>query len=191
MSLLTPDDQVRRGDSVGRAMFAVEIQVVDENHVLLPPGETGRLRYRSPGSATGFYGDPESTAQKFKEGWFYPGDFGALDEEGYLFLKGRRKDIIVRGGVNIYPNEIEEILMSHPAVDEAAVVGQRSTEMGEEVAAFIIAKSKVPEQELVEFCRSRLAPYKIPRMICFVEEMPRNSLGKILKPELMKQLPPL
>lgn len=191
VSLLTPDDQVDRGDSVGRAMFAVEIQVVDENNVLLPPGEAGRLRYRSPGSAIEFYGDPESTSQMFKEGWFYPGDFGTVDEEGYLFLKGRRKDIIVRGGVNIYPNEIEETLLSHPAVAEAAVVGHRSSEMGEEVAAFIIAKSKVTEQELVEFCRARLAPYKIPRMIYFVEDMPKNSLGKILKLELLKQLPRL
>lgn len=191
VSLLTPDDQVRRGDSVGRAMFGVEIQVVDESDRLLPPGETGRLRYRSPGSATEFYRDPKHTADRFRDGWFYPGDFGVVDEEGYLFLKGRRQDIIIRGGVNIYPNEIEEILLTHPAVVEAAVVGQRSTEMGEEVAAFIIAKSKATKEDLVEFCRARLAPYKVPRMIYFVEDMPKSSLGKILKSELVKQLPEL
>jgi acyl-CoA synthetase (AMP-forming)/AMP-acid ligase II len=191
VSLLTPDDQEHHGDSVGRAMFAVEMQVVDDNNELLPPGKVGRLRYRSPGSAIEFYGDPETTAKRFKEGWFYPGDFGTVDEEGYLFLKGRRKDIIVRGGVNIYPNEIEEILLSHPLVNEVAVVGQPSNEMGEEVAAFIIAKSTVTERELVDFCRGHLAPYKIPRSIYFVEDMPKNSLGKILKSELMKRLQPL
>ena len=107
----------------------MKILVVDEADRVLPPGETGRLRYRSPGSTTEFYRDPKHTAEVFREGWFYPGDFGTVDEEGYLFLKGRRKDIIIRGGVNIYPNEIEEILLSHPAVAEAAVVGQRSREM--------------------------------------------------------------
>jgi acyl-CoA synthetase (AMP-forming)/AMP-acid ligase II len=191
VSLLTPEDQEHHGDSVGRAMFAVEMQIVDEKNIVLPPGKVGRLRYRSPGSAIEFYGDPESTAKKFKEGWFYPGDFGSLDEDGYLFLKGRRKDIIVRGGVNIYPNEIEEILLSHPSVIEVAVVGQKSREMGEELAAFIIAKSTVTKRELVDFCSGQLAPYKIPRMIYFVEDMPKNSLGKILKSELMKQLPAL
>jgi len=191
VSLLTPDDQLFRGDSVGRSMFGVEIQVVDDDNKRLPPNEPGRLRYRSPGSATEFYGDPEKTAEMFRDGWFYPGDFGTVDEEGYLFLKGRRKDIIIRGGVNIYPNEIEEILLSHPSVAEAAVVGQQSSEMGEEVAAFIIAKSKVTKEELVEFCRARLAPYKAPRMIYFVEDMPKSSLGKILKAKLMKELPTL
>jgi len=191
VSLLTPEDQVRRGDSVGRAMFGVEVQVVDENDRLLSPGEVGRLRYRTSGSATEFYGDPEKTAEMFREGWFYPGDFGLVDEEGYLFLKGRRKDIIIRGGVNIYPNEIEEVLLSHAAVTEAAVVGQQSREMGEEVAAFVIVKSEVSKEELSAHCRSRLAPYKVPKTVCLVEEMPKNSLGKILKPELMKQLPQL
>ena len=191
VSLLTPDDQERHGDSVGRAMFAVEMQVVDENDVVLPTGKVGRVRYRSPGSATEFYSDPESTAEKFRKGWFYPGDFGTLNEEGYLFLKGRRNDIIVRGGVNIYPNEIEEILLSHPSVTEVAVVGQRSSEMGEEVAAFIVAKSALTERELVDFCHDQLAPYKIPRMFYIVEDMPKNSLGKILKSKLMEQLPKL
>lgn len=191
VSLLTPEDQIRRGDSVGRAMFGVEVQVVDENDYLLPSGEVGRLRYRTPGSATEFYGDPEKTEEMFRAGWFYPGDFGLIDEEGYLFLKGRRKDIIIRGGVNIYPNEIEEVLLSHPAVAEAAVVGQLSREMGEEVAAFIIVKAEVTKEELLAFCRNRLAPYKVPKTIRFVEDIPKNSLGKILKPELMKQLPQL
>jgi acyl-CoA synthetase (AMP-forming)/AMP-acid ligase II len=189
VSLLTPDDQILRGDSVGRAVFGVEAQVVDDNHRLLSTGEIGRVRYRGPGSATGFYNDPESTARMFKDGWFYPGDYGTFDEEGYLFLKGRREDIIIRGGVNIYPDEIEQLLLSHPAVVEAAAVAQPSKEMGEEVAAFVIAKYKVTKDDLVEYCRARIAPYKVPRLIYFVEDMPKSAVGKILKTELMKRLP--
>ena len=191
VSMLTPEDQVRKGDSVGRAMFGVEVQVVDEENRLLPAGETGRLRYHTPGSATEFYGDPEKTAEMFQDGWFYPGDYGSLDEEGYLYLKGRRKDIIIRGGANIYPNEIEEVLLSHPAVAEAAVVGQPSKEMGEEVAAFLVLKGEATPEALKTFCRGRLAPYKVPKTILLVDNMPKNSLGKILKQELMKQLPSL
>lgn len=186
VSMLTPPDQVRFGDSVGRTMFAIEVQVVDDHGNALPAGETGLLRYRSPGCATEFFGDPAATAEMFKDGWFYPGDLGTLNEEGYLFLKGRRKDMIIRGGVNIYPNEIEETLLNHPQVMEAAVVGLPSPEMGEEVAAFVIVKAPVPAEELIGLCRGRLAPYKAPKRIFFVDDMPKNSSGKILKPALVK-----
>jgi len=190
VSLLTPDDQIRRGDSVGRAIFGVEVQVVDTTDAPVAPGETGILRYRSPGCATQFYDDP-GAPQMFRNGWFYPGDLGALDDEGYLFLKGRIKEMIIRGGVNIYPSEIEAILLAHPAVAEAAVVGQPSREMGEEVAAFVIAKSPITAPDLAAHCRAHLAPYKVPRTIRIVETLPKSSLGKILKPALAKQLPEL
>jgi acyl-coenzyme A synthetase/AMP-(fatty) acid ligase len=188
VSLLTPADQTRFGDSVGRTMFAIEVQVVDDHGKPLPAGETGLLRYRSPGCATEFFGDPVATAEMFKDGWFYPGDLGALNEEGYLFLKGRRKDMIIRGGINIYPNEIEETLLGHAKVVEAAVIGIPSPEMGEEVAAFVIAKQPVAAEELIALCRSKLAPYKAPKRIFFVADMPKNSAGKILKPALVKMV---
>lgn len=187
VSLLTPHDQTVHGDSVGRTMFAIEVQVVDDDGAPLPHGETGLLRYRSPGCATEFFGDPVATAEMFKDGWFYPGDLGALNEEGYLFLKGRRKDMIIRGGINIYPNEIEETLLNHAQVMEAAVIGLPSPEMGEEVAAFVVAKGNVTAEELIALCRSKLAPYKAPKRVFFVDDMPKNSGGKILKPNLVKQ----
>jgi acyl-coenzyme A synthetase/AMP-(fatty) acid ligase len=191
VSLLTPDDQIRRGDSVGRAMFGVELQVVDADDAPVELGKTGILRYRSPGCATRFYGETADAPQMFRHGWFYPGDLGALDEEGYLFLKGRIKEMIIRGGVNIYPNEIEAILLAHPAIAEAAVVAQPSREMGEEVAAFVIARASVAEADLIAHCRAQLAPYKVPRTIRIVDALPKSSLGKILKPALVKLLPEL
>lgn len=186
VSLLTPEDQLVHGDSVGRTMFAVEVQVVDEDNRELAPGETGILRYRSPGCATEFFGDPVATAEMFKDGWFYPGDLGARNEKGYLFLKGRRKDMIIRGGVNIYPTEIEETLLGHDGVVEAAVVGLPSVEMGEEVGAFVVRSTDLSAEELTELCRRRLAPYKVPRRIYFIDDMPKNSAGKIIKPALIK-----
>lgn len=186
VSLLTPEDQLVHGDSVGRTMFGVEVQVVDADNRERAPGETGVLRYRGPGCATEFFGDPAGTAEMFRDGWFYPGDLGALNEKGYLFLRGRQKDMIIRGGVNIYPTEIEETLLSHEGVAEAAVVGLPSVEMGEEVGAFIVKSSDVSAEELTELCRRRLAPYKAPKRIFFIEDMPKNSAGKIVKSALIK-----
>jgi acyl-CoA synthetase (AMP-forming)/AMP-acid ligase II len=191
VTVLTPEDQQRYGESVGRPAFGVEVQVVDEAHRPVTTGATGRIRYRSPSVAEGFYGDPEASEEAFRDGWFYPGDLGALNEEGYLFLKGRSKDMIIRGGVNIYPQEIEAVLMDHPAVLEAAVIGWPSREFNEEVAAFVIRKGQAEEADLVALCRQALAPYKVPRGIFFVDELPRNSLGKVVKAELVGRLDPL
>ncbi len=191
VTVLTPEDQLRHGDSVGRPAFGVEVQVVDEAHRPVATGDTGRIRYRSASVAEGFHGDPEASKEAFRDGWFYPGDLGALNDEGYLFLKGRSKDMIIRGGVNIYPQEIEAVLMDHPAVLEAAAVGWPSREFNEEVAAFVIRKGEVEEAELVALCRQALAPYKVPRRVFLVDELPRNSLGKVVKTELVARLDPL
>ena len=123
MTLLTPADIDTHADTVGRAVHGVEVQVVDEAHERLPPGEVGRLRYRSPGCATGFSLDPDASVEAFRDGWFYPGDLAQLDADGFLTLAGRAKDMIIRGGINIYPEEIEATLMAHPAVADAAVIG--------------------------------------------------------------------
>lgn len=188
VSLLTPKDQNTHGASVGRPLYGVEAQIVDENNEIVEPGCTGILRYRGPGCATEFYGDPVASKEMFSNGWFYPGDLGAFDSDGYLFLRGRRNDLIIRGGINIYPNEIEEVLLRHDQVQEAAVVGIRAAEMGEEIAAFVVQRGEVGEDELIAFCRKDLAPYKIPKRIIFVDDMPRNSSGKILKRELVGSL---
>ncbi|WP_423459090.1 class I adenylate-forming enzyme family protein [Ottowia sp. VDI28] len=141
--------------------------------------------------AESFYGDTEASQEAFRDGWFYPGDLGEMNDEGYLFLKGRSKDMIIRGGVNIYPQEIEATLRGHPAVLEAAVVGWPSREFNEEVAAFVIRKGEVDQASLTALCRQALASYKVPREIFFVDDLPRNSSGKIVKADLVSRLSPL
>lgn len=190
ISLLSPDDQKRRGESVGRPVFGVDVEIVDTSDRPLPPGQVGILRYRGPGVATGYYKDPEASREAFRDGWFYPGDLAERDEEGFIFLRGRAKDMIIRGGINIYPAEIETTLMAHPDVAEAVVVGWPSREFGEEVAAFVRVRRPVEEEELLEWCKTRLAPYKRPKQIFQREDFSRNSAGKVVKAELVSLLPP-
>jgi acyl-CoA synthetase (AMP-forming)/AMP-acid ligase II len=186
VSLSTPKDQETHAGSVGRPVFGVEVEIVDEAHAPLKPGGAGRLRYRGPGVAKGFFGESEADPETFRDGWFYPGDLAELDEAGYVYLKGRRKDMIIRGGVNIYPTDIESVLQQHPAVAEAAVVGAPDREFGEQVAAFVVTRQPVPSAELVDWCRARLASYKAPKFITVVPELPRNSSGKVLKLKLVE-----
>ncbi|MEO4040018.1 class I adenylate-forming enzyme family protein [Hoeflea sp. CAU 1731] len=179
--------QRRHPDSVGLPVFAVEVDVVDEDDKPLPAGAVGHLRYRGPGVADGFYREEATEKSAFRHGWFYPGDLAEINEEGYVFLRGRAKDMIIRGGVNIHPTEIEFVLQSHPNVAEAAVVGRASKIMGQEVAAYVVLSRNISDDDLVVWCRERLAPYKIPRDLIRLAELPRNSAGKVLKSEL----PPL
>lgn len=191
VTTLSATDQLRYGTSVGRPALSVEVQIVDIEDQRLPYNTTGKIRYRGPAVADGFYADPEASSESFKDGWFYPGDLGAMNEEGYLFLLGRSKDMIIRGGVNIYPQEIEATLMAHEAVIEAAVVGWSSKEFNEEIAAFVTLKTSVDEATLISWCKDQLAPYKIPRSIFVLDEFPRTSLGKVIKAQLSSRLIPL
>lgn len=188
ISLNTPADQERHPDSVGRPIFGVEVEIVGDDHRPLPHGEVGRLRYRGPGCATGFFLDPESSSEAFRDGWFYPGDLACVNEAGFIFLRGRAKDVIIRGGINIYAAEIEAVLMAHPGITDAAVVGLPSPELGEEVAAFVTTRAGLRDAEILEWCRARLAPYKVPALLRRAAEMPRNSAGKIRKTELARLL---
>jgi acyl-CoA synthetase (AMP-forming)/AMP-acid ligase II len=167
----------------------VEVEVVDDSGKALPPDAVGLLRYRGPGIAEGYYRDEEASREAFRDGWFYPGDLAALNERGYIFLRGRRKDMILRGGVNIYPAEIEATLMLHPAVAEAAVFAMPSVEFGEEIAAFVQLRDAIVVAELRQWCADKLAPYKRPKVITIVEAMPRNSAGKVSKSDLLALLP--
>lgn len=185
-TILGPEDLARAPDSVGRAAFRVDLEVVDEQHRPLPAGAVGRLRYRSPASPSGYFiGD---SSEAFRDGWFYPGDLASLDVEGYLHLRGRVKDMVIRGGVNIFPGDVEKVLLECPAVSDAVVIGAPSREMGEELAAFVVASAPLTADELAAFCQGRLAPYKIPRIIRFVDALPRNSSGKVIKADLAKTL---
>ncbi len=191
VSLLRPEDMDVHDDSVGRPVFGVEVAIFDDDFQPLPVGEVGRLGYRGPGVATGFHEDPEATREVFHEGWFFPGDLASVNAAGYVFLKGRKKDVIIRGGINIYPVEVEAALQSHPDVVEAAVVGWPARDLGEEVAAFVVLRADVAPAQLAAICAGRLAPYKVPREIFVVDEMPKNAAGKIVKAELAKRLTPL
>ena len=191
ISLLRPEDMARHGESVGRPVFGVEVAILDADGRPLPPGEPGRLAYRGPGVASGFFEDPEADAEAFIDGWFLPGDLAVLDAEGYVTLRGRSKDVIIRGGINIHPVEIEATLGAHPAVAEVAVVPWTARERGEEIAAFVTARAPVTEAELRAHCAGRLAPYKLPRAIFVIDELPRSAAGKIVKADLVRRLPPL
>jgi long-chain acyl-CoA synthetase len=134
----------------------------------------------------GYYNQPEATAEAFKNGWFHTGDLGYADEDGFFFIVDRKKDFVIRGGYNVYPREVEEVLYEHPAVAEAAVIGRPDPRLGEEVLAFVALKpgASAHENDLVDFAKERLAAYKYPREVRIVDELPKGATGKILKKEL-------
>ena len=177
-----------RGDTVGKAAAQVTVEVVDSNNVPLPPGETGRLRYRGPGVATTFLDEDGEQDATSVDGWFYPGDLACVDENGYISLRGREKEVIIRGGVNVYPAEIETALREHPAVTEAAVMGLPSQAMGEDIAAFVVGDDTISSAELLEHCRQQLAPYKVPKHILVIDRMPKTNFGKLDKKALATRL---
>jgi acyl-CoA synthetase (AMP-forming)/AMP-acid ligase II len=188
ISLLRPEHPDEVSLSVGQVVFGAEVQIIDENHKQVAPGTVGTIRYRGGAVANSYYRNPEESAIAFRDGWYYPGDVGRFDADGFLYLTGRTKDMIIRGGVNIYPAEIEQTLVAHPAVAEAAVVGWPSQERGEEVAAFVVCRAKVTENDLIAHCRGSLAPYKIPKGVFFLDALPKSGMGKVLKPALIERL---
>jgi acyl-CoA synthetase (AMP-forming)/AMP-acid ligase II len=185
VSVLMPHHGADKAASVGAAVFGVDVEIVDDGGSPRPPGEIGRIRYRGPGVADGFFRDSQASAAAFRDGWFYPGDLGRLDGDEFLHLAGRADDVIIRGGVNVYPAEIEETLLAHPWVRDAAVVGVPSAELGEEIAAFVVAAPETARETLIAHCRSRLAPYKVPASIEIIDELPRTALGKVIKSALV------
>ncbi|HUF85463.1 MAG TPA: hypothetical protein VMQ81_12830, partial [Acidimicrobiia bacterium] len=158
-----------------------------------PAGEVGELLTRMPGVQREYYRDAEATAATWTEdGWLRSGDLGYVDEDGFLYLAGRKNDLIIRGGHNIYPTDIEAVLHEHPAVREAAVVGVPHPVLGEDVAAFVVTKpgTSADSSEVQAFCAERLADYKRPRQVHFVDELPRNATGKVLKHQLAESAAP-
>ena len=186
-STFNPPDQRRRAGSCGLPI-GNEMRVVDDNDEDVSDGELGEIILRGENILKGYYKNPEATAHAFRNGWFHTGDIGYRDKDGFYFIVDRKSDMIIRGGENIYPREIDEVLYLHPAVSAAAVVGVPDDLYGEEVAGFVVLKegSEVSEQELIEFCKARLADYKCPKTIRFVKEIPKGPTGKLLKRELVK-----
>ncbi|MCL4351743.1 MAG: AMP-binding protein [Firmicutes bacterium] len=163
-----------------------EIRVVDSEEKDLPVGEVGEIYIHTPSAMVGYFHNPEETAKINRNGWIATGDLGRLDEDGILYIVDRKKDIVIRGGFNIYPSEIEQIIYEHPAVLEAAVVGVPHPILGQDTHAFVVAKPNqdITREDLLEFLRDRIADFKIPRRVTFVSALPRNAMGKVQKQDL-------
>ena len=174
--------------TAGVPRIGCEVKVFDAEERELPPGEIGEIVTRSPCVMQGYWQNPEATAKALRGGWLHTGDVGSLDEAGFLTLRDRSKDMIISGGSNIYPREVEEVLLRHPAVAECSVVGRPHAEWGEEVVAFIVTKSSLDSAELDRLCLENIARFKRPREYRLVEALPKNNYGKVLKTELRKLL---
>ncbi len=176
--------------SVGVAHSGVRIRICDESGQPVAAGEAGEIFVRGEPVMSGYWNNPEASALALKDGWLLTGDLGVLDDDGFLTLKDRSKDLIISGGSNIYPREIEEVLLMHPAVAEASVVGRPDAEWGETVVAFVVLREnlKVEQRELDRVCLARIARFKRPKEYRFIEALPKNNYGKVLKTELRKLL---
>lgn len=177
-----------RPESVGRVLPHVALQIVDEEDRVLPRGESGTIRLRSPGMARTILGEPRKSGDKLKGSSAYPGDIGMIDGDGFVHLLGRTSDLIIRGGANVNPAEIEAVLAKHHGIREVAVVGFSKLREGEEIAAFVVGAKTLTENDLRAHCRAHLVPDKHPRRFVFVNELPRNTNGKISRTKLREQL---
>jgi Acyl-CoA synthetases (AMP-forming)/AMP-acid ligases II len=185
IATITPPSGPRKPGSCGPVVPGAQVRVIDTNGEPLPPGRenVGEVVIAGPSVLQGYYKKPEATAEAIKDGWFYSGDLGWFDEDGYLYICGRTKEMIIRGGQNIYPREIETVIAKMDGVIEAAVVGIPEELMGERVKAFVALRPgvKFTEDDVKQFCSEHLASYKVPRLVEFVDLLPRNSTGKVLK----------
>ncbi|MDO8785813.1 MAG: long-chain-fatty-acid--CoA ligase [Syntrophales bacterium] len=190
----TPEEKEKKlkrlASSIGRPLPDVEVRIVDENGNELPRGEVGDIVAKGPRIMTGYWHDEQKTAQILTpEGWLITRDKGYMDEEGYIFLAGRADDMIIRGGENISPEEVENVIHSHPKVSEVAVIGMADPEWGQQPGAVVVLKGgeTATAEEIIEYCHSRLASFKRPRSVLFVDSLPRNPMGKVLKRTLREQ----
>lgn len=183
---MPPEEQAKRVGSVGRPMPPTEFRIVDEDGDRLGAREIGELIVRNPGREREYYRDAEATAGTWRDGWLHSGDLAFLDEDGFLYIVGRRKDVIIRGGNNVYATDVEAVLYEHPGVQEAAVAGVAHAVLGEDIGAWVVraAGTAVTADELRAFCAERLSDYKVPRLVTFLADLPRNATGKVVKDEL-------
>ena len=179
-------DRVRKPGSIGTPIEGVEMRLIDEEGQAAPHGEIGEIAIRGHNVMKGYWGNPDATAEAIKDGWFRTGDMARVDEDGYYFIVDRKKDLIIRGGYNVYPREIEEVLHEHPAVAEVAVIGMPHPELGEEIGAAVTLKpgASATPAELRAFARDKVAAYKYPRRVWLVDALPKGPTGKILRREV-------
>lgn len=187
--LLDNDHILSHAGTVGRPFLHTEISVVDENDAPVPSGAIGELVLRGPTTFAGYWGLPEASREALRGGWFHSGDLARIDEDGFVTLVDRKKDMIISGGENVYPIEVEQALFEHPAVADVAVIGVPDARWGESVTAVVVLRpdENADEQGLIEFSRTRIAHFKAPKHVVFVEELPRNATGKLLKRTLREQ----
>ena len=190
----TPQEQEKKlkrlASSIGKPLPDVELRIIDEEGKTLPPFQAGEILARGPRIMTGYWQDESKTAQVMtSDGWLHTGDMGWMDEDGYIYLAGRADDMIIRGGENISPEEVEKVLNTHPQVEESAVIGVQDAEWGQQPRAIVVLKKgeAVSAEEIMEYCQPRLAGFKRPRSVVFVEALPRNPMGKVLRKNLRQE----
>ncbi len=189
--MMPPGEAVRRPGSVGRPLPPAEVICAGPDGEPVPPGEVGEVRMRIPGRPREYYGDPEATARTWVDGWLMTGDLGRIDTDGYLYIVGRSKDVVIRGGNNIHPTDVENAIALHPAVHEVAVLGVPHPVLGEDIVACVVLRPghEADGDTLRQHTLEHLARYKVPRRWHFLDALPRNATGKVVKDELRKGLP--
>jgi len=179
-------DRERKPGSIGVPVGGTEFRAVDDHDNEVPQGEPGEIVMRGPFVMSGYWNKPDATEQVMRGGWFHTGDVATVDEDGYFFIVDRKKDLIIRGGYNVYPREVEEVLYEHPKIREAAVVGVPHDEWGEEIGAAVVLMEgeRLSPEEVSAYVKDRIAAYKYPRIVWFLDELPKGPTGKILKREI-------
>ncbi|MFE7423920.1 long-chain fatty acid--CoA ligase [Streptomyces sp. NPDC057545] len=187
VAAFNPPDRPRKAGSIGLPIRGVELELVADDGTTVGPGEVGEITIRGENVMKGYWNRPEATAEAIRDGWFHSGDLARVDEDGYYFIVDRKKDLIIRGGYNVYPREIEEVLYEHPAVAEAAVVGVPHETQGEEVAAVVTLRdgAQATADQIRDYVKQRVAAYKYPRIVTFTDGLPKGATGKILKREIV------
>jgi acyl-CoA synthetase (AMP-forming)/AMP-acid ligase II len=189
-AIMPQGEAVKRPGSVGQIAPPAIVRIVDDHDEPVPPNVVGEVRLQLPGHQREYYNDPDATAETWRDGWLVTGDLGKLDADGYLYIVGRSKDVIIRGGNNVHATDVEHVLVQHEAVKEVAVVGAPHPVLGEDVVAFVVLhpEAEATSDELRGFGLEHLADYKVPRQFVFVDTLPRNPTGKVIKPELKARL---
>jgi fatty-acyl-CoA synthase len=183
---LAPEDALRKAGSVGRPVFHSRARIVDEDDRDVAPGAVGELALAGPHVCSGYWRRPDATAEAYRDGWWHTGDLVRCDDEGYYYIVGRKKDMYISGGENVYPAEIEGLLATHPGIAEAAIIAQPDARWGEVGVAVVVARTPgaLSPEDVLAFCDGKLARYKLPRRVVFAEILPRNAMGKVIKAEL-------
>lgn len=178
----------RKAGSIGKPVWGVEVKIVDDQGNEVATGEKGEVVYRGHNVMKGYYNKPEANAKTIVNGWLHSGDVGVKDEDGFFYIVDRTKDMVIRGGLNVYPREVEDVMMKHEAVSLVAVIGVPNDQFGEEIKAFVVLKEgqRIPESDLIAWTKERIAAYKYPRIVEFLDALPQSATGKILKKELRK-----